>query len=223
MIETRMHTFVPSLVRVGAVEAVVPMEAIIAEPMLWSATWAFAREHGGPLTQGVLDVLEAERDRIDAVCAGGRHAVIDTESQDLMAGQYPSIPGWHCDAITVPRPGEDGDHQRRVRETIVYSCSVSSQPGGVSQTLFAAEPLTLEVDLDHVWPSVHRGAEDRLLRREKMRDGEVVRFDGATLHRSAACHRSGWRYWFRLTLYHKPPQNVIKRRVQVYTPVESRG
>lgn len=216
MIETRTHTFVPDIRVVGRVEPVVPKETISAEPMLWSASWDFARQHGGPLTHGVMDALAPMRAEMEALEAQGRYVCIDTESQDLLEGQYPSIPGWHCD-------GDGGPADRIATDAIVYACFLSNRPDGVSRTTFAAEPLTLEVDLDHIWPSVHRGTERFLLRREKQNDGEVVRFDGNTLHRSSDCHRSGWRYWFRLTIYRKPPRNVLKRRVQVYTPVESRG
>lgn len=225
MIQMTTHTFVPNVKVVGRIEpVVVSTEDIVAEPMLWGASLEFSRLHGGPLTQKVLRALEPEMPAINAIVeANGRYANIDTERQDLMEGQYPSIPGWHCDAMSVTRPGDGEVEAGIVRDTIVYTCFVSDQPQGVSQTLFAAEPVTLEVDTDHVWNSVHRGAERHLLHRSKARDGDLVRFDGNTLHRSSECHQSGWRYWFRLTIYHKPPRNVIKTRGQVYTPIESRG
>jgi hypothetical protein len=224
MIQMTTHTFVPDVRVVGRIEPVVAMETIIAEPMLWGASWEFSREHGGPLTQRVLDALEPELPEMQAIARPhGRYLNIDTESQDLIEGQYPSIPGWHCDAMSVRRPNDGEAEAQIARDTIVYTCFLSTEPQGVSQTLFAAEPLTLEVDTDHVWNSVHRGAERFLLHREKGRDGDVIRFDGNTLHRSSECHRTGWRYWFRLTIYPKPPKNIIKNRVQVYTPIESRG
>lgn len=224
MIQMTTHTFVPNVKVVGRIEPLASIETIFAEPMLWSASLEFARAHGGPLTQKVLDVLEPEMPEIDAIVrANGRYACIDTESQDLMEGQFPSIPGWHCDVMSVKRPNDGEAEAQIVRDTVVYTCFASTNPEGVSQTLFAAEPLTLEVDTDHVWNSVHRGAERFLLHREKARDGDVIRFDGNTLHRTSECHRNGWRYFFRLTVYHKPPRNVIKNRVQIYTPIESRG
>jgi hypothetical protein len=206
------HTFVPNVRVVARLDPVVPMETIIAEPMLWSASIAFAREKGGPLTQAVLDALGPAMPEIE----DGRFVNIDTESQDLMEGQYPSIPGWHCD-------GDGGPSGRISSDALVFACFQSSRPGGVSRTIYAAEPLTLEVEPDHVWPSVHRGVERFLMRREHANDGDVIRFDGNTLHRASDCYAGGWRFWFRLTVYQKPPQNVIKHRTQVYTPIESRG
>lgn len=206
MVQMTRHTFVPSVRVVGKIDPVAPWEVIFAEPMLCGASWGFARERGGPLTQRVLDVLEAE-------VPGGRGARIDTQSQDLMEGQYPAIPGWHCDSASIPRAD--------VRP--VYTCFVSSVAGGVSRTLFAAEPLTLDIDNDHVWGSTHRGAELFLMHRQVAEDGDVVRFDDNTLHRAAECHQRGWRYWFRLAISDDPPRNAIKTTVQIYTPIESRG
>jgi hypothetical protein len=208
MIQTTRHTFVPSVRVVGRIDPVAPWEVIFAEPMLCGASWEFARAQGGPLTQRVLDVLEDE-------VPGGRGARIDTQSQDLMEGQYPAIPGWHCDAASIPRDD--------AAEAAVYTCFVSSVAGGVSRTLFAAEPLTLDVDRDRVWGSTHRGAELFLMHRQIAEDGDVVRFDGNTLHRAAECHQRGWRYWFRLTMTDQAPRNAIKTTVQIYTPIESRG
>src|SRR5438874_10468983 len=103
--------------------------------MLWSASIDFARQRGGPLTRGVLDALAPAMAEIDALVAGhGRFVNIDTESQDLMEGQFPSIPGWHCD-------GDGGPAGRISSDALVFGCFQSSRPGGVSRTIYAAEPV----------------------------------------------------------------------------------
>ena len=94
MIETGMHTFVPDVKVVGRMEPVVNTRAIIDEPMIWGADLNFARRHGGPLTRMVIEVLEGEVPAIQEIERQGRYACIDTESQFLLIGQFPSIPGW---------------------------------------------------------------------------------------------------------------------------------
>lgn len=219
MIEAGMHTFVPDVKVLGRMEPVANTRAIIDEPMIWSADLNFARRHGGPLTRRALEVLEGELPAIQEIERRGRYACIDTESQFLLIGQFPSIPGWHADAMLETENGQP-DLSSISPDGLVYTLSISDQPGGVSRTLFAAQPLTVEYDRDHVWRSVHRAAETFLLRRTLADEGAMIRFDQNTLHKPSPCYRKGWRFWFRLTLYHKPPKNELLNRVQIYSPEE---
>ncbi len=220
MIEMFEHKFVPDIEIVGELPAVVPMQDIIDEPMVWGADWAFTRQHGGPLTQAVLDQLETQRPLLDEIQARGRYVCIDTESQFLLLGQYPSIPGWHCDSI-MEVDGRNDVSQQEV-DCIHFMVSISDHEGGVSQTLFADETTTMKIDKDHVWQSVHQQAERLILHRRIIPDGKLVKFSMNTLHCPSACYQAGWRFWFRLSAYHKPPKNQLMYRTQVYTSVESR-
>ncbi|MGH8531257.1 MAG: hypothetical protein ACREV1_00660 [Gammaproteobacteria bacterium] len=219
MIETSTYTFVPDLKVVGRTEPVVSTRAIIDEPMIWGADLNFTRRHGGPLTRMALQLLEGELPMIQQIERRGRYACIDTESQFLLIGQFPSIPGWHGDAMLETDNGQP-DFSTISPDALVYMLSISDQPGGVSRTLLAAQPLTVEYDRDHVWRSVHRAAETFLLQRVLAEEGTMIRLDQDTLHKPAPCYRKGWRFWFRLTLYHKPPKNEFLNRVQVYSPEE---
>ncbi len=220
MIETFEHIFVPSVEVVGELPAVVPTQDIIDEAMVWSADWAFTREYGGPLTQAVLDALESQRDLLTEIEDRGRYICIDTEGQFLLLGQYPSIPGWHCDS--VPAAASAVDLGPQYDDCIHFMVSISDHEDGVSQTLFAADTATMQIDKDHVWQSVHQQADRLLLHRRIIPDGKLVKFSMNTLHMPTACYQQGWRYWFRLSAYHKPPHNKVLSRVQIYSPLESR-
>lgn len=93
-----MHTFIPAIRNVGIGAGRASAEDIHDEPMLYRASWKFASEMGGALTQGVMELLEA-----DPWIAAARMAdipiAIDTRSHMLMRGMWPAIPGWHCDGL----------------------------------------------------------------------------------------------------------------------------
>ena len=113
MIEIREHHFVPMFQVVAKLPTIIPTQAIADEPLLWGAGWDFAKENGGPLTQMVMDSLAGEMETIRALEGKGRYPVIDTEGQHLLVGQFPSIPGWHCDSLpdaNLDQASEDAVH-----------------------------------------------------------------------------------------------------------------
>jgi hypothetical protein len=212
------HTFRPEWELVALLQGRVETVTIAEEPMLFSASPAFAESYGGPLTRAVLRSLEKERHRWTEYIAShpGTHAVIDTRSHMLMPGQYPAIPGWHCDAY--PR-GKGGSGQPDLEagdpECFHYVVTVSDQQRGVSNTAFLEGTVTVEVDPEQVWGSVHD--EIRELAGVKIPDGNLIRFKQESLHRASATHAKGWRWFFRLSMYHSAPMNQIRRQVQVYS------
>lgn len=215
-------TFTPSTRIVGSLAGRVPTESIEAEPMLFSASPSFAREQGGPLTQAVLGVLEGTDEIEEAAMFAktrGLWLVIDTRSHMLMPGFCPAIPGWHCDAY--PRRGyaSQPDVRGGTPDAWHYVTHLSDQDVGPSRTIFADEPLSVDIAEDdrHVWKTVHDAATARVLRALQFLDGEVVRFSQPTLHRVAPAECRGWRWWFRMSMYYRPPLNRIRRQVQVYT------
>lgn len=217
------HLFVPRIKMCEPIRRKTDVEELSTETMLFSASWKFAREFGGPVTQDVLDHLYCREEIEEQVRSEAldpdleRWIVIDTRVHMLMKGMYPAIPGWHCDGL----PRHDKMSQpdlKAVRSDILhYTCVLSTSPPGVSQTEFVSEPKTLDIDPERVWGS----ADDAMRRWEPgdlvQRDGEVFRFDQQTLHRVTPCVDPGWRFFLRLSLYHRRPQNRIRKQVQVYT------
>jgi len=160
----------------------------------------------------------------------GAHRVIDTRSHMLMPGQYPAIPGWHCDAY--PR-GQHSSGQPDLwsgnPKCFHYVVTISDQRDGVSNTTFLeASEVALLVRPEEVWGSVHEDLERRLREPSAadprygrktwaVPDGHLLRFNQESLHRATKTHTKGWRWFFRLSMYHSAPMNQIRRQVQVYT------
>ena len=218
-----MHTFKSNLDIVGRVYHQPSVEEIHDETMLFSASLAFARNCGGPLTQRVLDSLTTIPHP-----SPGRYIVIDTRCHMLMKGMYPAIPGWHGDGF--PRSDKYAQPDLEAYSPTVkhYTCVLSTNAEGVSRTEFFTESDGMEIDInpEAVWKSVDKtitGFQTLFPRmyvtysRRRQNDGEIFCFDQNTLHRVHPCSEPGWRFFFRLSYYHRPPRNEIRRQVQVYT------
>ncbi len=207
--------------QVGVIDPVADRDVIHAEPMLFGASPAFAREAGGPLTRTVLTALDAELRGAAAYCAAtGQHLVIDTRTHMLMPGFTPAIPGWHCDAYPRGAYAEQPHLSGGNPDNFHFVAFVSDQGGGVSRTEFLQSGRThvaTGIDSEHVWQSVHRGLTlpGPTLTQA---DGQILRFWQATLHRAKPAHAKGWRWWFRASVFYKPPENAIRKQVQVYAP-----
>src|SRR5215470_8347004 len=106
-------------------------QAIKAEPMLFSASWEFARTNGGPITNAFLD----------SVVTQIKHpAIIDSRVHMLMPGWFPCIPGWHLD--DVPRTRADGQPNH---ESLAYKSEhVCTVVGDASLTQFVEGDISLE-------------------------------------------------------------------------------
>lgn len=196
-------------------QGVVTTEQISDEPMLYSANLEFAMKHGGSLTKSTLEALFPH---LHAWEHPG-HIVIDTRVHMLMRGMIPAIPGWHCDAVKRNERFGQPDVTSINLNMPHFTCTISDNYAGVSNTEFLNETLRLRLEKTRVWGSLN----DKLVEREKtlkttqMRDGEIWTFSQRTPHRAMPCHNPGWRFWFRLSFMRSPAQNKIRRQTQVYT------
>jgi hypothetical protein len=212
-------SFRSRIAEVGSVDAVVDRDVIHAEPMLFGASVEFAREAGGPLTRIMLNALTEELTGALAYCRStSQHLVIDTRSHMLMPGFTPAIPGWHCDAYPRGAYGEQPWLANGNPSNFHFVCFVSDQADGVSRTEFMQSGVTTNirnVDPEHVWASVHKQAYGDTMTQV---DGQILRFWQPTLHRAKPAHAKGWRWWFRASVFYRPPENAIRKQVQVYAP-----
>lgn len=216
-------TFTPNIKTITKVSGVVDRNVIHTEPMFFGADPEFARLSGGPLTKLAINLLEnsGELNKAKEFCeVYGKFLVVDTRSHMLMPGMYPAIPGWHCDAYPRPKYGAQPDLKTANEETPHYVLHLSDQKDGVSNTKFLTEEITVNIDPEAVWKSVHDRVNNFVRDFPSLiftvEDGQLIKFLQPTIHSASACHQKGWRWWFRLSCYHSPPQNSIRKQVQVY-------
>ena len=215
----RQHTadFAPNLEMVDKVEPVRTAREIADETMLFSASPRFAAAEGGPITQEILAAID-RRIACAPVDPAYPHVVIDTRVHMLMPGMWPAIPGWHCD--NTPRGSYAGqpDPRKASHQQINYTVLVATERG-LSRTEFVADPLSdLPYDPARVWGSINAAVENLQWKPHVIaaREGHILRFSGITLHRATPATARGWRYFFRLSFMQTPPQDEIRRQVQVY-------
>ena len=214
--------FTPSVTRVATLErAPKEVEAYHDEPMLHSAGWDFARECGGPITQSVMDMLQRRRgDLIDAVRHGmipKRWLVIDTRVHMLMDGMYPAIPGWHGDGFPRTDRWSQPD-LKAFSPTVRHFVFICGTQHNISQTEYCFDEVEIPgLNMKAIWHDVDKHVCDNPCESYFQTDGELVEFDQRQLHRATAATGKGWRFFFRCTVYHRPPTNVIRKQVQVYT------
>jgi len=206
--------FIPNMEVVGKVTPTASVEEIESEIMLHSASVRFARERGGLLTQSMLDVIEPKLEN-------DKHYVIDTKSVMLMPGMFPSIPGWHCDGVVRQNHVAQPDLRKLDKDMKHWVGLISSNPDGTSNTEFLRESWSIPCEEQRVWGSVNDFLESMPTKTVMAADGDIIEFTQPTLHRATATLNKGWRFFFRLSEYHKPPMNKIRHQVQVYAAPSS--
>lgn len=221
MSSTKKFRFVSDLLTVGRVTPVRSADEIEREPMLYSASPEYARQHGGPITEEILDhIMAGCIADFDSVCDQDYpHLTIDTRSHMLMPGMHPAIPGWHCDH--VPRfHGGQPELDKSSATQFNYTVTVGTT-GGIAPTEFVSSLRAVDVEYDpeRVWGSVSAHVNKQLvnIRTFLLPDGMVCRFNGQTLHRATAAKERGWRFFFRASRTKHEPNPKIRRQVQVYT------
>lgn len=213
------YTFESNIEKIGSLPVKVDRQLIHEEPMLFGASIKFASENGGPLTRAFLNEAIESLLAMQVYCeANNIHIVIDTRSHILMPGFYPAIPGWHADAYPRAKYGEQPNLELGNRNNYHIVAFQSDQDDGVSRTLFSKHgtSTTMDVDNKHVWQSVHSQFKGET---QSELDGEILKFSQATLHNAQAAHTKGWRWWIRVSCFYKPPENTVRRQVQVYAPI----
>lgn len=218
-----MTDFNPKIKYCGSIHPVVARNVIVEETLLYSASLSFAASYGGPLTKAALGVLE-KQGVLGMDVPPGFQWVIDTRTHMLMPGQFPAIPGWHCDG--VPREGyESQPNVHKLNEDVYHAVvHVSTDEQGVSDTEFINSAVSVVVNSERVWKSVHGGVSAiKELGITRPGDGQVILFNMPTIHRATPAERRGWRWWMRASMYYNKPINQIRRHVQVYTVSEGGG
>lgn len=223
-----MHRFTPAVREIAEFDGHATIHQLSAECEViggvgfYAASPDFVRSRCGPLTRRVLDAVPAT---YYARAKGlGMLPNIDVRIHRLNPGEYPAVPGWHCDGSLRETYFAQPDLDRTpVRDTVI--ATISTDIDGVSLPEFAAEPL--DVDLPHsphedasLWATVDRAVPSTLATTQA-RDGVLYSFDESTLHRCQPARVRGWRLFFRMSLWHADylgDQGKIAVGQQVYVP-----
>lgn len=198
------------------------------ETMFFSCTPQFIYENSNcPITQSILDALIWN----GVFSLNDANIVIDTRVNMLMVGQYPSIPGWHCDDVLR---GENGQpcFEKRSSDVQHYMILLSGKPSTIiyetndheSRTEFVVGPREYNLDPNNVWNSLDKCVEsDNTVEVRKIKFGEMIQFNQDAIHRATPAQSNGWRYFFRLSVTHRKPANEIRRQTQVYCDINNPG
>lgn len=221
------YSFVPNYRVINRFLGCVSIADLEKEQSLYSATPAFVRQHGGPLTNGILAKVplwffaKAEEAKL--------YTIIEARVHRLYPGDYPAVPGWHCDGDYredyYAQPDRTRDHTHGH-----ITATISTHSDGVSNTQFLAKAMTANVSgpspTRTFWGQVHDQVEAARPRAVyDSRDGEMVAFDSWTLHRAMPARIRGWRLFFRVSMFHKPGlgEGMISKHEQVYRLTEGSG
>lgn len=230
------HHFEPRIEPVGHVNGAATIEALSNETSVYAASPAFVRQHCGPIANTILDAVD------DAWFARCEHhdmlPNIDVRVHRLNIGEYPAVPGWHCDGVLRETfHGQPDINRIRIRDTII--ATVASDPNGVSTTEWVDEPVTLTLpgftdatgsgDTGYrLWRGAHQQLEqlDPQPRRQHLQPGKIICMGERTLHRATPATTRGWRLFFRMSMWHNPyldEHGKVARQQHVYVVNEAAG
>jgi hypothetical protein len=196
----------------------IPKEfSIEDEPMLFSSDIGFAYLNGGPITRTVINALIKLIPTYDTT---GNCYIVDTKSVLLQVGQYPCIPGWHCDSVPRNESGQPDFSliKPHINEDFLLFTH-ADKPNSISNTEFVDGPIDLEYDPANVWSSIDKALEAEPPKTIQTEDDVIYLFNELSLHRGTAAREAGWRFFMRITYGPETlVQNKIRKQVQVYVP-----
>ncbi len=108
------------------------------------------------------------------------HWVIDTRVNMLMPGQYPSIPGWHCDDVPRGEKYAQPDFAKCQYGVNHWMCLISDTVNTecISGTEFLKGTREYEINPDKVWQSLHEAVEaDTEKETFKIKERDIVKFN----------------------------------------------
>lgn len=225
------HTFHPEVKRVGQCEAWRwHISDFAKEVSVYAASPKFVQENCGPIAKSILErVPQAYFDKCKSL---GLLPNIDFRVHRLNKGEFPAVPGWHCDGVKRETYHGQPDLDRiHIRDTVL--CCVSS--GGLQSPVCApeiiTEPLTLRVpdqsqcDEFGFWAHIHKQVPETA-RRITLKEGDLVMIGAETIHRCTPAAMRGWRAFFRLSMWHNDyigDGGEVAKQQQVYVLSEGNG
>jgi len=209
--------FTPEIQTIGKVKGSRSVDELSVETSVYAASPDFVRQNCGPIANGILDAVDQSYfDRCEDL---GMLPNIDVRVHRLNVGEYPAIPGWHCDGVKRETyHGQPDPDKMRIRDTVL--CAVSM--GSVCNPEVITEQLEIDIpeieDEFKLWQYVDSKILDSTSRRE-MPDGEITMIGASTLHRVMPARRRGFRLLFRMSMWHNDylgDSGKISKQQQVY-------
>ena len=225
-----MTIFTPSVQCLASFAGTVSVEALSREVEAWgsagcyAASPEFVRASGGPISRDILwSVPESYFEKCEAL---GMLPNIDVRIHRLNVGEYPAVPGWHCDGALRETFFAQPDVERiRVRDTVL--ATVSTDELGVSNFEILDVDHEVEVDADEpgIWRKVDASIPEAA-RRVSTQDGVLYQIGAKTLHRCSPARVRGWRLFFRMSMWHRDYLGAGGKKAysqQVYVTSEGDG
>ena len=213
--------FPPSIKTVGKLDSSYGTAEIAGEQMIYSGGWKYTKENGGPITSYIMRQLTKCPEWGKALLAvehdDNYDVVIDTRTNMLMEGMYPSIPGWHCDDVPRGEKYEQPNLKAIDNKVQHFMVLLSDSDECPAQTEFVTEPVLIDIDQNNVWNSVDKAVEEGKFKTGFLNEGDIIQFSQTAIHRASLCKTPGWRLFFRASITHRKPVNEIRRQVQVYS------
>jgi hypothetical protein len=203
-------TFSPDVSLLASVQPCWPVGVLADEVGVYAASPDFVRARCGPAANAILDAVPA--DWFDRCAELGMLPNIDVRTHRLNPGEFPAVPGWHCDGALRETYFAQPDRARvPIRDTLL--CVVSSHEDGIANPEFVTEPVTLSIPTPEemeaaggrfvLWREVHR-AMPADLATARLADGQLTQMSCDTLHRVMPAHQRGIRLLFRMSMWHNP-------------------
>ena len=222
----QMVTFNRMFMPVATIPSTYPIGELDKEIGIYSATPERVYKDGGPVARSFIEQIPAKF--FTKAKELGLHIICDIRLHRLNVGEFPSVPGWHCDGDVRKSYAAQPELERPQGDHII--CCVSSHPEGVSNFEFVTEDVTCELDNEHptlgVYAQLHNYVEANSLQRVPSHDGVLYWMNSETIHRPQQAKVRGWRMFMRATMYHHgciEADGKFSKQEQVYILTEANG
>lgn len=209
---------VPEFEVVASVQPTWSREELLSQTGFFGADIEFAYRHASRPLRTILDAIPSNYH--ESAKSRDMELNIDVRIHELLKGDYPASPGWHCDSPQRETAFSDDIDTTPVARSLV--ANVSSNPFGTSNTIFATEEVWL--DDDSMTNSSWRELDDKLSAdlskdfRHFSNDGELVEFSCFSPHCVQPAQGDGVRMFVRISQWVKPDgfSPGLTRSEQVY-------
>lgn len=218
--EVKLTSFIPEVIELGKFNGFDSIGRLSEEVSVYAASPAFVNDNCGPIAKYILS--NVPQDYFDRCEKLGMKPNIDVRVHRLNVGEFPAVPGWHCDGVMRETYFSSPDIERiRVRDTVL--ATVSSHENGVSNFEFLTEGIQMHLNDDEdglgLWGKVNNFVEKSKPEMEMSKDGILYQVSSETIHRCSPAKVRGWRLFFRMSMWHNDylgDEGKISTQQQVY-------